>query len=86
MLLPIQRGEGKSLNDCLYTGPSLATKLHDLLLTFRSNSFAVISDISKAFHCVIVHPEHCKWTKLLWVNPEQEAQLIYHFNVLIFGS
>ena len=39
------KGGGKSLNDCLYAGPSLTTKLHDLLLTFRSNSFAVISDI-----------------------------------------
>ena len=73
-------------NDCLYAGPSLTTKLHDLLLTFRSNSFAVISDISKAFHRVIVHPEHRKWTKFLWVNSEREGQLIYQFNVLIFGS
>ena len=77
---------GKSLNDCLYAGPSLTTKLHDLLLTFCSNSFAVISDISKAFHHVIVHPEHRKWTKFLWVNSEREVQLIYQFNVLIFGS
>ena len=80
------KGGGKSLNDCLYTSPSLTTKLHNLLLTSRSNSFAVISDISKAFHCVIVHPEHYKWTKFLWVNSEREAQLIYQFNVLIFRS
>ena len=80
------KGGGKSLNNCLYAGPSLTTKLHDLLLTFRSNSFAVISDISKVFHRVIVHPEHLKWTKFVWVNREREAQLIYQFNVLIFGS
>ena len=35
---------------------------------------------------MIVHPEHRKWTKFLWVNSEREAQLIYQFNVLIFGS
>ena len=79
------KGGGKSLNDCLYAGPSLTTKLHDLL-TFCSNPFTVIFDISKAFHRVIMHPEHRKWAKFLWVNPEQEAQLIYQFNVLIFGS
>ena len=67
------KGGRKSLNDCLYAGPSLTTKLHDLLLTFLSNSFAVISDISKAFHRVIVHPEHRKWTKFLWVNSEREG-------------
>ena len=80
------KGGGKSLNDCLYAGPYLTTKRHDLLLTFRSNSSAVISDISKAFHRVIVHPEHRKWTKFSRVHSELEAQLIYKFNVLIFGS
>ena len=35
---------------------------------------------------MIVHPEHRKWTNFLWVNSEREAQLIYQFNVLIFGS
>ena len=80
------KGLGKPLNDCLYAGQSLTTKLHDLLLTFCSNSFAVISDISKAFHHVIVHPEHSKWTKFLWVNSEREAQFIYQFNVFLFGS
>ena len=80
------KGGRKSLNDCLYAGPSFTTELHDLLLTFGSNSFAVISDIYKAFHRVIVHPEHRKWTKFLWVNLERETQLIYQFNVLIFGS
>ena len=35
---------------------------------------------------MIVHPEHRKWTKFLWVNSGQEGQLIYQFNVLIFGS
>ena len=69
------KGGGKSLNDCLYSSPSLTTKLHNLLLTFCFNSFAVISDISKAFHLVILHPEHCKWTKFLWVNPEHQASL-----------
>ena len=62
MLLVIQRGEG-NLSMTVYTQAhllSLTTKLHDLLLTFRSNSFAVISDISKAFHRVIIHPEHRK--------------------------
>ena len=80
------KGGGKSLNDCLYADPPLTTKLHNLFLTFRSNSFAVISDISKAFHRVIVHPEHRKWTKFLRVNLEREVQLIYQFNVVIFGS
>ena len=38
--------EGKSLNDCLLTGPSLTAKLHDILLQFRQGTFAVTADIS----------------------------------------
>ena len=41
---------GKSLNDCLMTGPSLAAKLHEILLQFRQGLYAVTADISKAFH------------------------------------
>ena len=40
---------GKSLNDCMYIGPSLTQKLHDALVRFRQDPVAVISDISKAF-------------------------------------
>ncbi|XP_064103390.1 mucin-2-like [Macrobrachium nipponense] len=35
----------KSVNDCLPAGPSLATKLTDMLLEFRQNKYAVVADI-----------------------------------------
>ena len=40
--------EGKSLNDCLLTGPSLTAKLHEILVQFRQGTHAVTADISKA--------------------------------------
>ncbi|XP_068229550.1 uncharacterized protein [Palaemon carinicauda] len=64
-----------SLNDCLLTGPSLTAKLFDYLLVFRTNPFAVVSDISKAFFCktIVYHLEH---------NSDPLAsQLIPHFYV-----
>ena len=44
---------GKSLKDCLLTGPTLTAKLHNILLTFQGGKYAVTADISKAFHRVI---------------------------------
>ncbi|XP_064117869.1 uncharacterized protein LOC135223337 [Macrobrachium nipponense] len=41
--------QAPSLNDCLYSGPSLTSHLTDLLLKFRLDPFAVSADISKAF-------------------------------------
>ena len=49
--------DGKSLNDCLLTGPSLTAKLHDILLTFHQGKFAITADISKAFHRIIVNEQ-----------------------------
>ena len=76
---------GRSLNDCLYTGPSLTLRLHDTLLRFRQNPFVVISDISKAFHRILIHPEHRRYTKFLYVDTERR-RLCLQFKVVIFGA
>ena len=57
--------EGKSLNDCLLTGPSLTAKLHKILVQFCQGTYAVTADISKAFHRIIVQPEHRNFLKFL---------------------
>ena len=78
--------EGKSLNDCLLTGPSLTAKLHEILVQFRQGTHAVTADISKAFHRIIVEPEHCKFLKFLWQNLESHELLTYQFKVVLFGA
>ena len=35
---PSRPNEGKSLNDCLMTGPSLTAKLHEILIQFRQGT------------------------------------------------
>ena len=57
--------EGKSLNDCLMTGPSLTAKLHKILIQFRQGKYAVTADISKAFHRIIVDEEARKFLRFL---------------------
>ena len=57
--------EGKSLNDCLMTGPSLTTKLHEILNQFHQGTYAVTADVSKAFHRIIVDEEDRKFLKFL---------------------
>ena len=78
---------GKSLNDCLHTSPSLTLKLHDTLLKFRTNPVAVIADISKAFHLILLHPDHRKYTKFLWIGDTECTRLLcYQIKVVIFGA
>ena len=77
--------EGKSLNDCLMTGPSLTAKLHEILIQFRQRKYAVTADISKAFHRIIVDEEDRKLLKFLWINLNSQ-ELIFQFKVVLFGA
>ena len=77
--------DGKSLNDCLLTGPSLTAKLH-VLLTFRQGKFAITTDISKAFHRIIVNEQDRNYLKFLWFNLETEEQRTFRFHVVMFGA
>ena len=78
--------EGRSLNDCLLTGPSLTAKLHEILVQFRQGTYAVTADISKTFHRIIVQPEHRKFLKFLWQNFETHELLTFQFKVVLFGA
>ena len=78
--------EGRSLNDCLMTSPSLTAKLHKILVQFRQGKYAVTADISKAFHRIIADKEHRKFLKFLWINLESQELLTFQFKVVRFGE
>ena len=79
---------GPSLNDCLYTGPSLTENIADILIRFRSHKIALIGDIEKAFHMISVAEDDRDVLRFLWVddpgkeNPEIE---VYRFASVVFG-
>ena len=78
--------EGKSLNDCLLTGPSLTVKMHEILLQFRQGTYAVTADILNAFHRIIVDEEDRKFLKFLWINLNSQELVTYQFRVVLFGA
>ena len=65
---------GTSLNNCLFTGPSLTAKLHDILLTFRQGQYTITADISKAFRRILVNEHDRDYLKFFWFNLETEEQ------------
>ena len=78
--------DGTSPNDCLFTGPSLTAKLHDILLTFRQGQYAITADTSKAFHRIIVNEQDRDYLKFLWFNLKTEEQRTFRFCVVMFGA
>ena len=69
---------GLSLNDCLLTGPSLTTKLHD--------KYAFTADISKVFHCVLIDESDREYFKFLSFNKDQTEVLTFQIKVVHFGA
>ena len=77
------------LNDCVYSGPYLLSKIFDILLRFRFNFILILADSKQAFLNVEISKEHRDFLRFLWyenVNSESDAKLIvYRFLRVVFG-
>ena len=51
--------QGESLNDNVLQGPDLTNTLIGVLLRFRHEPVALISDVESMFHRVRVNPDNC---------------------------
>ena len=78
-----------SLNDCLYTGPSLISELSQNLMRFRLDKFATTSDIEKAFLMLQLKADDRDYTRFLWyespLDPNSKI-ITYRFKVVLFGA
>ncbi|XP_068250762.1 uncharacterized protein [Palaemon carinicauda] len=73
----------KSLNEYLLPGPNLVELAYYLLIRFRLNQYAMLPDISKAFHRVLLDPRDAKYTRFLWREVAGRA-LTFAFRVVVF--
>ncbi|XP_066920798.1 uncharacterized protein [Clytia hemisphaerica] len=79
------RFKGTSLNDQLLKGPDLLNSLVTVLSKFRRGKIAVMSDVEKMFHQVLVPEEDTDSLRFLWRKNEEE---ISEFKILVhpFGK
>jgi len=81
-------GQEVSLNDCLQTGPNFIPKLFDVLIKFRSYSFALTADIEKAFLMVGINNPDRDVIRFLWLEDpcKPDSNVLHlHFTRLVFG-
>ena len=57
---------GKSLNTILAKGANTLSKIYDTLLCFRSDKYALTSDVSMAYNGVSLEPKYYKFQRYLW--------------------
>ena len=82
------RGEGPSLNDCLYSGPKFDQNIFDIVLRFRAYKVAVVADVEKAFLMVSVSEEDRDALRFLWVEDIEKtllAPVAMRFTRVVFG-
>ena len=79
---------GKSLNQQLLQGPDLLNSLVGVLLRFRKERIAMVSDIESMFHQVRVDPKYRAFLKFLWW-PQGDTTLepeAFCMKVHLFGA
>ncbi|KAK7592939.1 hypothetical protein V9T40_007691 [Parthenolecanium corni] len=84
-------GKGaKSLNDNILKGGNWVVELPGVLMRFRRYKTAITSDITRAFHQIMIRPEERDVARFLWVRdinkpPSAENLVVYRFKRMAFG-
>ena len=76
--------KGQSLNSNLITGPDLLNNLVGILLRFRENTVAILSDFEGMFMQIAIRLGDQSALSFLW--PNEEIVKHYQFTRLIFGA
>ncbi|XP_070143305.1 uncharacterized protein [Drosophila kikkawai] len=76
---------GRSLNDILWTGPTLQNDMSAVILNWRKYRFVFTADIQKMYRCIDVHPEDAQYQRILWRAAEGSIN-VYALATLTFGT
>ena len=79
--------QGHKLNDYWMKGPDLMNNLFSVVLRFREREGAVVGDISKMCHCILMPERDQQVHRFLWRNLETSRKPdVYIKTVLTFGD
>ncbi|KAL4121517.1 hypothetical protein QTP88_014012 [Uroleucon formosanum] len=76
---------GRSLNDCLVTGPKLQTDISDILLQYRFHKYLFIADIVKMYRQILICDEDRVYQHILWRNSPREQVREYELCTITYG-
>ena len=74
-----------SLNECLYSGPNLLSKIFDILIRFHLNPIRILAYIKQTFLNVEMSNDHKDFLHFLWYDTNDLKIVIYRFLRVVFG-
>ncbi|XP_062533973.1 uncharacterized protein LOC134202990, partial [Armigeres subalbatus] len=75
---------GVSLNDTIMVGPTVQSDLIEVILRFCGHQVVLTADVPKMYRQVGMHPEDCKYHRILWCN-EQNEMKIFELQTVTYG-
>ena len=77
---------GKSLNDCLITGPKSLNSMFDIMLRFRCHECGLVFDLTKAYNCLKTGPVERHLRRFIWRFSQDEPWMDFAFDCVAFGD
>ncbi|XP_075163178.1 uncharacterized protein LOC142235804 [Haematobia irritans] len=76
---------GVSLNDVLYTGPTLQSDLISTILNWRKYKYVYSGDIQKMYRQIKIHPDDRAYQRILFQKDPKGPVKDYQLNTVTFG-
>ena len=77
---------GSSLNNEMLVGPKLQDDIQPLLIRFRCPKIAFTGDIQKMYRQILIHPDDCKYQKILWREDTDHHLKTYELKTVTYGT
>lgn len=75
---------GISLNDIFHAGPKLQTDISDVLVWIRLHRYIFVTDITKMYCQINVHPADWDLQRILWYDSNQKI-IFYRLTTVTYG-
>ncbi|XP_073841434.1 uncharacterized protein [Musca autumnalis] len=75
-----------SLNDLMYTGPTVQSELFSILLRFRLPKFVFTTDIEKMYKQILLHPDDQKYQLIIWREDTTHPVSYYKLNTVTYDT
>jgi len=81
------KAHGVSLNDTMFSGPDLLTRLVTVLFKFQQREIGFMGDIKEMFHCVTIRDKDLPARRFLWRDLDTSRETdVYQMEAMTFGS